>query len=286
MKKKIFIIGSKGFVGSYILKELKNSKFIKNKIIELNRSKYDFKSKEFARFLTKNIRKNDIIVNAAAVAPCKNLLQFKENCDLITNIHNSINKDLKVMIINISSDAIFPDFKGKINEKLSLNPNSLHGLMHLMREKIINLSSDNYLHLRPTLIYGYGDPHKGYGPNLFIKNILKNEEINLFGKGEEKRDHIHVEDLSKLILLCIKKKVKGELNCVTGETISFYKIAKLIKKISGKKIKINFSKRLGPMPHNGYRPFDNKKIYKLFPNFKFSKLDENLKKIIHKYEKK
>ena len=184
MNKKIFIIGSKGFVGSHILKGLKNSKFFKNKIIGLSRGKYDFKSKKFSSFLIKNIKKNDIIVNAAAVAPCKNLLQFRENCNLITNIHNSINKDLKVMIINISSDAIYPDFKGKINENLTLNPSSLHGLMHLMREKIINLSSDNYLHLRPTLIYGYGDPHKGYGPNLFIQNILKNEDINLFGKGE------------------------------------------------------------------------------------------------------
>ena len=120
MNKKIFIIGSKGFVGSHILKELKNSKFINNKIIELNRGKYDFKSKEFSRFLIKNIKKNDIIINSAAVAPCKNLLQFRENCNLITNIHNSINKDLKVMIINISSDAIYPDFKGKINDSKTL----------------------------------------------------------------------------------------------------------------------------------------------------------------------
>ena len=57
MNKKIFLIGSKGFVGSHILKGLKNSKFFKNKIIGLSRAKYDFKSKKFKSYLIKNIKK-------------------------------------------------------------------------------------------------------------------------------------------------------------------------------------------------------------------------------------
>ena len=40
------------------------------------------------------------------------------------------------------------------------------------------------MYLRPTLIYGNGDTHGGYGPNKFLQ--LKNKDIILFGKGEEK----------------------------------------------------------------------------------------------------
>ena len=37
--------------------------------------------------------------------------------------------------------------------------------------------------IRPTLVYGPGDTHKGYGPNKFINLALK-KRISLFGNGE------------------------------------------------------------------------------------------------------
>jgi len=40
----------------------------------------------------------------------------------------------------------------------------------------------------------------------------------------------------------------------------------------GQKKKIFFSKRIGSMPHGGYRAFNNQLIYTLFPNFKFNLL--------------
>ena len=77
------------------------------------------------------------------------------------------------------------------------NKSSLHGLMHLVREKILlNIAKNNLCILRPTLIYGEKDPHNGYGPNQFVRRAMKNFSIELFGKGEEKRDHIWVNDLA------------------------------------------------------------------------------------------
>ena len=71
--------------------------------------------------------------------------------------------------------------------------------MHLNREKIIDFTSNcNVLHIRPTLVYGFGDPHSGYGPNLFFENIKKNKTIKIFGNGEEIRDHIFIKDLTYL----------------------------------------------------------------------------------------
>ena len=53
--------------------------------------------------------------------------------------------------------------------------------MHLNREKIINLTSTcKVVHVRPTLVFGYGDPHKGYGPNLFYKTAREKKIIELF----------------------------------------------------------------------------------------------------------
>ena len=49
--------------------------------------------------------------------------------------------------------------------------------------------------LRPTLIYGEKDPHNGYGPNQFRRKANKGEAITLFGEGEERRDHVAIDDV-------------------------------------------------------------------------------------------
>ena len=136
---------------------------------------------------------------------------------------------------------------------------------------LIEKFSEKLCVLRPTLIYGEKDPHNGYGPNLFMRKVRKCNNIKLFGKGEEKRDHVWIEDVAEIISRIIMKEAIGTFNIVTGKVISFYEIAEKIISIN-KKSKINFIKRIGPMPHNGYRAFNNKKIISYFPDFKFKKL--------------
>ena len=52
--------------------------------------------------------------------------------------------------------------------------------------------------LRPSPLYGVADPHNGYGPNRFSRLAAQGGEITLFGEGEEKRDHVFVEDLGEI----------------------------------------------------------------------------------------
>jgi len=86
--------------------------------------------------------------------------------------------------------------------------------------------------------------------------------------------------------LILFKKI-GTFNLVTGKVISFKNIAKKIvdtsnKKLKGKKlIKILYAKRIGPMPHGGWRAFRQSNYKKIFPNFKFKTFDEVLPKLIN-----
>jgi len=281
MKNKIFILGSKGFIGSNIADRLIADK--KN-VVRLSRDNFDFLSNDFLKFMKAEVKPEDIILNAAAVAPCKNLDQFDLNMRLIINIEKSLYEKANLRIINISSDAVYPDFDGKLSEKIPNDPTSLHGLMHNFREKLIIQNHNNVLNIRPTLVYGYGDPHCGYGPNLFIKKMLNKENIFLFGQGEELRDHIYIEDLTYIIAECINNKLVGSLNAVTGEVISFHDIANIIKKISKDSIDIKFKERNSPMPHNGLRSFDNSKLKENILNIKFKNMRSNLIEIINKYK--
>ena len=152
--------------------------------------------------------------------------------------------------VYISSDAIYADVKGKISEKSIASPNSLHGLMHLTRELMLRNKFEKILCiLRPTLIYGPGDTHNGYGPNRFINLALKNKSIPIFGNGEEKRDHIFIEDVVNIIFKCIVNDARGILNLASGKVYSFKHIAKEVISSSNSKSKLKKVKRLGHIPH-------------------------------------
>src|SRR5258708_2207413 len=132
--------------------------------------------------------------------------------------------------------------------------------------------------LGPTLIYGASDPHNGYGPNRFRRLAEEGKDIVLFGEGEERRDHVYVDDVAELILKALQHRSVGALNIATGEVHSFLQIARLTAELSGQEIAIKTSPRVGPMPHNGYRPFDNAKCSQGFPEIRFTPLADGLPK--------
>ena len=85
--------------------------------------------------------------------------------------------------------------------------------MHISREKILKSKfEDKLCILRPTMIYGKKDTHNGYGPNLFLNLASKNKDIKLFGKGEEKRDHVYIDDLINVLKECIERNAVGTIN--------------------------------------------------------------------------
>ena len=67
-------------------------------------------------------------------------------------------------------------------------------IMHLQREIMLKkYFKSHFCIIRPTLVYGPGDTHKGYGPNKFINSALKKKKkFSLFGNGEEKEEIIFI----------------------------------------------------------------------------------------------
>jgi nucleoside-diphosphate-sugar epimerase len=149
--------------------------------------------------------------------------------------------------------------------------------MHLMRENILKLLDIKLCIVRPTLVYGCNDTHNGYGPNQFTRLAQSKKNISLFGKGEERRDHIHVNDVGNAIYFLVNKKYVGTINLVTGRVNSFFKIAEKIKDLYN--VKIEYIKRTSPMPHNGYRAFSNNLLKKILPKKNnFTKIFDSINK--------
>ncbi len=271
---KTLVFGNKGFIAkslkNFVLNEKYHFKFISKK--EINLLKKD-DVKKINKYL-KNYKK---IIFISAIAPAKNINDMISNIIMISNFFNYVDYKKITHFIYISSDAVYSDTKNVISESSDTEPNSYHGQMHLIRENIIKnyIDKNKICILRPTLIYGPGDTHNGYGPNLFKKLIFDNKQIRLFGNGCEKRDHVHIKDVVNCIYKSNSNSISGIFNVTSGEIISFKEIALKLKKKFNNKTKIISLKRSQKMPHLGYRFLSNKKIKnKLF--IKFMNFDKGL----------
>jgi nucleoside-diphosphate-sugar epimerase len=182
-------------------------------------------------------------------------------------------------VVNIGSDAIYADSVQPLTESSVAAPDSLHGVMHLARELMLRSEVKVPMAtIRPTLIYGPGDPHNGYGPNKFRRQAARGEDIILFGEGEERRDHIFIDDVAELIVQIIFHRSVGALNAATGQVRSFREIAEAASALAAAPVAICGSPRSGPMPHNGLRPFDVSAIHSAFPAFRFTPFETALQR--------
>jgi nucleoside-diphosphate-sugar epimerase len=153
-------------------------------------------------------------------------------------------------------------------------------MMHAARELMFRSEAKApFAALRPTLIYGAGDPHSGYGPNRFRKQAANGEPITLFGEGEEKRDHVAVEDVARLASRILMHRSSGSLNAVTGVATSFCDIAHLVAGSFKPKAVVKHLPRPGPRPHLLHRFFDIANSHKAFPDFHFERLADGLARV-------
>jgi nucleoside-diphosphate-sugar epimerase len=270
LPSRVVVLGAGGFVGAAVLKSLWRRKA---PVLAVTHHDVDLLAPDAGTTLAGMLRPDDALVAIAARAPCKNIRMLGDNVSIIAAIVDALKKSPVAHVFNISSDAVYADSPAPLTEASTLAPDTLHGIMHLARE--VTFRSEvtcAYATLRPSLLYGASDPHNGYGPNRFRRLANEGKDIVLFGEGEERRDHVFIEDVAELITRAIEWRSVGSLNIATGEVHSFRAIAEEVKAASGRNIAITGSPRSGPMPHDGFRPFDISGCCAAFPDFRYTPL--------------
>ena len=271
--KRAVIIGANSFIGKTLVNKLEQETF---PILLLTREDVDLSEDLADEKLSARLQPTDTVITIAAKAPCRNVDDFLENAKITRCLTKALEAKPVAHLVNISSDAVYPDEPLPLSEEVPAAPGSMHGVMHLAREIALSGLGLPTATLRPTLIYGASDPHGGYGPNMFRRKSNTPEAIRLFGEGEERRDHVSVDDVAVLVKRVMLAGSTGVLNIATGAVTSFHDIAQMAVKMSGNKVKIVGSPRSGPMPHNGYRPFDPENTFKSFPDFRYTELSEGM----------
>lgn len=276
--KRAVVIGAGGFVGAAAADAIEARGV---GTLRLGRGDVDLLAPDAARRLEDRLRPGDAVVVAAARAPCRTYAGLRDNVAMMAAILDALTKVAPGHVLYVSSDAVYGDEPRPLSEQSPTAPQSLHGVMHLSRETMLrsSLPETPVAVLRPTLIYGAADPHNGYGPNRFLRLAQAGQPIVLFGAGEERRDHVAVEDVAELAARMVMHRSAGVLNAATGSVVSFGQIAELIAGLAPEPVPVTGIERDGPMPHNGYRPFDPSAVTKAFPDFRFTPPEEGIRRM-------
>ncbi len=273
---RVVIIGAAGFVGAAISHRLTREDV---PVLALSRSDIDLLAAGAASQLASLLRPTDSVVAVSAMAPVKNLDMLRANLVMLGAMTTALAQVPPTHLLNIGSDAVFSDEPLPLTEASPKTPGSLHGVMHVAREIAFAEIKAPLATLRPTLIYGAADPHNGYGPNRFRRLAAEGKEIVLFGEGEERRDHVLIDDVAELAVRILMRRSTGALNAATGQVWSFREVASLVVGLFQAPVAVKGSVRIGPMPHNGYRPFDPAATHAAFPDFRYTLLPQGLSQV-------
>lgn len=277
MSSTLHVIGSNSFIAKNFVK-IMGDDYSLNLI---SRNEVDLTHPSSVHYLRRSINPNDDILLFAAKAPCRDSQDFHANISMANNLVLALSGVPVNFFGYVSSDAIYEDSTQRIRENFPTTSKSLHGLMHLTRELIFQTEINHhaFLCVRPTSIYGKNDPHNGYGPNRFIRQLQTQDRIEIFGNGEELRDHISVDDVAELIRRLYIGKHIGVFNLCTGNVVTFGDLARETLRLSPTAQVISLA-RSGPPPHDGYRALDNSSILMAFPGYKFTNFRQYISTMI------
>ena len=143
-----------------------------------------------------------------------------------------------------SSSSVYGDAELPMREDSLLKPISPYGVTKLAGENLCYLYWKNYnvptVSLRYFTVYGPRQ-RPDMAIHKFVRAILNNEEITIFGDGTQTRDFTYVDDAVDANVLAANSDRVGEVfNIGGGSRIRVNDLIKEIEKIAGKTAKIKY----------------------------------------------
>ncbi len=151
-------------------------------------------------------------------------------------------------VVLSSSYTIYKDLdQSRIKEDCQKEPISPYGLNKLASEKLLQLYNSHYgmrnVAFRIFVPYGPRQMPKSIFSGVvmrFLDHAMKDEEVTIYGDGEQTRDFIFVKDIARCLHAGFTKDLEGIFNLGTGRETSINKLLEIVRSVTGKELKANY----------------------------------------------
>jgi GDP-D-mannose 3',5'-epimerase len=273
---KCLVTGGAGLIGSHLVKRLVKEgaivtvvdncssgdvRNLEEVIRNIRFIKADLRDKKVAFKVTKN---QDYVFHLAAnmggIGYITKVGADIMRDNLLMNIHMleaSVANKVKRFFFS-SSACVYPVEKQKIPDVIPLkeddaipaNPNEFYGWEKLVTEMACEAYSKDYgLDVRIARFHNvFGeaytafDPDRGKAPAHLIRKVIlyPKERFVVWGDGKQTRSFLYVEDCIEGVLKLMESDYTKPINIGSDRLVTIEELAKIIIRISGKDIKIEY----------------------------------------------
>jgi UDP-glucose 4-epimerase len=254
---KVLVTGGAGFIGSHVVDKLIREKcevvvvdnlctgLVSNLNPAVKLLQMDIRSPQLLDVFVEG-QFDHVIHLAAQTMVHKSLEAPLYDCDV--NIQGTVNileccRQTGVKRIVFSSTAaIYGDITDlPVVESAEKRPSSFYGLSKFSCEQYLDMYKQlfgiEYIALRYANVYGerQGDAGEGGVISIYIRKILKNEPLLIFGDGTQTRDFIYVGDIAQANYCALLSDAPNcACNISTQTETSLQDLIHLLENISGK----------------------------------------------------
>jgi len=298
---RVMVTGGAGFIGSHIAEHFKNDEVIvfdnlrtgfKKNLKGLN-VKFVKASVEDFKALNKWMKGVDVVFHLAAlISVPESILKPVEteriNTQGTLNVLEAARRNNVKKVVYSSSAAVYGDnpILPK-KEDMKPEPKSPYAVSKLSGEYYCKIYTEQF-GLKTAVVRYFNvfgerqDPNSQYAAAIpiFVKRALLNEDVVIFGDGEQTRDFIYVKEVVKANVLAYEKG-EGIYNVALGGRITINELAEKIIKLTNSKSKIvHTTERPGDIKHST-ADIERIKSIGFKPEFDF---DEALKRTIEYFK--
>jgi nucleoside-diphosphate-sugar epimerase len=249
MIKKVLILGSNGFIGSYVYARLSH-----NPEFDVYTGKrYGIDLLNIHSFIDAfNLIKPNIIINIAGISDLDQhsiSRVYGANAFSIIKILEFLQKvKFEGRFINTSSSLVYnSDNNLPHRESDAMNPRHHYSCAKAMVDNAFAIMGDelDLIGARPFNCFGKGQSSKYVVPKL-VQHFKSKESIIRLGSIDHKRDFVDVRDISRMYeALCYDRPVNGNLvNFCSGIGTSVREMIESLKRLTGHSIEILEQKSL------------------------------------------
>jgi dTDP-4-dehydrorhamnose reductase len=289
LKKKIFISGISGFLGSNLYKIFKGKYEvyggIYNKEFNLPNSKKLNMKLNSCKGITHLIKKINprIIIHCAGWTDIEKCEKKKNNCKQanieLTKCLVKASKTINSKFIYISSDHLFDGKKKFYKENEKPNPLNYYAKTKVLSENYLRDQLKNYIIVRTNFFGVDNKMNKKNFLGTILKHIKQKKKLFLF--DDVFYTPISINSLASIIIKLLKIDYRGIINISGNDRVSKYMFGKKVSKIFNlkddmiKKISITKIKKLVKRPKD--MSLSNKKLSYL--GIKVKSLNSQLKEL-------